>query len=182
MHAVYLNLSGRLLSTTGDCADVEPGNLYPIDLEATPDNPLLARALPIVDGGTVDLFGRLYLVNDLGPARWEDAPTVELTLVHPDLFNEDEGVLIGDLRQPESLRGLTPGDRENVCACIAHLANLARAVAWLAALNTPEGAGVLPPAFAYLDNPDGGPDWLRLQADAERAIDWATGRDFEGVR
>lgn len=176
MHAVYLNLSGRLLSTTGDCAGTEPGNLYPIDLEATPDNPLLARALPIVDGGTVDLFGRLYLVNDLGPARWEDAPTVELILI---AGHDDQP---GDLSNPENLRALTPGDRANVAACLAHLADLARAVAWLAALNTPEGAGVLPPAFAYLDNPEGGPDWLRLQADAERAIDWATGRDFEGVR
>ena len=76
----YLSVSGRLLSVARPDPN-EPGNLYPVDLEADPDHPLHNYLPRTTHGATVTLWGEQYAVNDLGPAECDGDITLELVLL-----------------------------------------------------------------------------------------------------
>lgn len=87
------------------------------------------------------------------------------------------------LQNPETLRALTPGERQNAGDAIANLVDVARALRWIAQTMTASGADGPAPA-RICDLPHGaGPDWFALAVAAEVAIANATdGFDKDAVR
>lgn len=81
----------------------------------------------------------------------------------------------GDLREADTLRSLTPGQREDVACAVRDLVAAAKALAWYASIHTPNGACLPCPTgyAAHLDPETGAPDWQAVAALAMIAVEGA---------